>query len=78
MGYNGGTNKRGYYRRFNNMQSKSAYKSGEKILQNSILCSLGLVALAGKAVMDMAENPNIPAEVTVFNRIKDHKLMKKL
>lgn len=62
MGYNGGTNKRGYYRRFNGMQSKSTYKSGEKILENAILGSLGLVALAGKAVVDMAENAPMPTE----------------
>ena len=62
MGYNGGTNKRGYYRRFNGMQSKSTYKSGEKILENAILGSLGLVALAGKAVVDLAKNAPMPTE----------------
>jgi hypothetical protein len=33
MGYNGGINKRGYYRRNNGMYKKSSSKFGEKLLK---------------------------------------------
>ena len=46
MGYNGGINKRGYYRRNHGMYRKSSYRSGEKILSGLILGGLGLVATA--------------------------------
>lgn len=56
MGYNGGTNKRGYYRRFNGMYSKSSYRSGEKILSNFILGGVGLLATGAKAISKMSDN----------------------
>lgn len=46
MGYNGGINKRGYYRRKHGMFRKSSYRSGEKILSGFILGGLGLIAAA--------------------------------
>lgn len=49
MGYNGGTNKRGYYRRYHGMYRKSSYRSGEKILSGLILGGLGLIATAASS-----------------------------
>ena len=49
MGYNGGVNKRGYYRRNHGMYKKSSYRSGEKILSGIILGGLGLLATAASA-----------------------------
>lgn len=46
MGYNGGINKRGYYRRYHGMYSKSSYRSSEKILSGLILGGLGLISAA--------------------------------
>ncbi|HJG88351.1 hypothetical protein [Barnesiella viscericola] len=43
MGYNGGINKRGYYRRNHGMISKSSMNFGSKILTNSFLGGLGLM-----------------------------------
>lgn len=63
MGYNGGTNKQGYYRRYHGMYSKSSYRSGEKILSNFIFGSLGLLAATGKAVVDMANDAPTPTDV---------------
>lgn len=54
MGYNGGINKRGYYRRNHGMYRKSSYRSGEKILSGLILGGLGLVATA----VSSASSPN--------------------
>ena len=51
MGYNGGTNKRGYYRRNHGMYSKSSYRSGEKFLSNFLLGALGLLATAASALL---------------------------
>ncbi|MBS7293115.1 MAG: hypothetical protein KIG75_05760 [Bacteroidales bacterium] len=51
MGYNGGTNKRGYYRRNHGMYSQSSYRSGEKILSNFLLGALGLLATAASALL---------------------------
>lgn len=56
MGYNGGTNKRGYYRRYNGMYSKSSYRSGEKILSNFLFGGLGLLAAGASALSDLADN----------------------
>lgn len=52
MGYNGGTNKRGYYRRYNGMYSKSSGKSGSKLITNAILGGLGLISTIGAAIAD--------------------------
>ena len=52
MGYNGGTNKRGYYRRYNGMYSKSSVKSGSKLITNTILGGLGLISTIGAAIAD--------------------------
>jgi hypothetical protein len=61
MGYNGGTNKRGYYRRYNGMYSKSSYRSGEKLLSNTILGGLGLLGAGVSALSELADNaPEIP------------------
>lgn len=49
MGYNGGINKRGYYRRYHGMYRKSSGRSGEKILSGLILGGLGLVAAAASS-----------------------------
>lgn len=46
MGYNGGINKRGYYRRYHGMYRKSSYRSGEKILSGLILGGLELISTA--------------------------------
>lgn len=46
MGYNGGINKRGYYRRYHGMYRKSSGRSGEKIVSGLILGGLGLIAAA--------------------------------
>lgn len=56
MGYNGGTNKRGYYRHVNGMYSKSSYKSGSRIFTNTILGGLGLLASAGSALSTSSED----------------------
>lgn len=61
MGYNGGTNKRGYYRRNHGMYSKSSYKFGEKILSNTILGGLGLIAAAGSALADASDS--LPTDI---------------
>lgn len=61
MGYNGGTNKRGYYRRNHGMYSKSSYKSGEKILSNTILGGLGLIAAAGSALAGASDS--LPTDI---------------
>lgn len=50
MGYNGGVNKRGYYRRFHGMYSKSSSNFGQKILTNTILCGLGMLSAIGSDV----------------------------
>ena len=49
MGYNGGINKRGYYRRYHGMYRKSSGRSGEKILSGLILGVLGLGAAAASS-----------------------------
>lgn len=46
MGYNGGINKRGYYRRYHGMYRKSSYRSGEKILSDLVLGGLELISTA--------------------------------
>ncbi len=60
MGYNGGINKRGYYRREHGMGSKSAYNSGSRMLTNLLFGGLGLIALGGqslfKAIEDTSSN----------------------
>ena len=43
MGYNGGINKRGYYRREHGMYKKSSYRFGEKILSNFIKGGISLL-----------------------------------
>lgn len=48
MGYNGGINKRGYYRRHYGY-SKSHYRSGERIFSGIILGGLGLLATAASS-----------------------------
>lgn len=45
MGYNGGINKRGYYRRNNGMYSKSSMKYGNKILTNFISGGISLLSI---------------------------------
>lgn len=49
MGYNGGVNKRGYYRRYHGMYRKSSYRSGEKILSGLILGGLELISIAASS-----------------------------
>lgn len=49
MGYNGGVNKRGYYRRYHGMYRKSSYRSGEKILSGLIISGLGLISTAASS-----------------------------
>lgn len=56
MGYNGGTNKRGYYRRNNGMYSKSSMKSGSRIFTNFLLGSIGLIGSLGKALLEESNN----------------------
>ena len=56
MGYNGGVNKRGYYRRNNGMYSKSASKRGSKIMDNTLIAGLGLFSLLGGALIEAANN----------------------
>ncbi len=56
MGYNGGVNKRGYYRRNNGMYSKSAYKRGSKITDNIFTAGLGLFSILGGALIEAANN----------------------
>lgn len=69
MGYNGGTNKRGYYRRYHGMYSKSSYRSGEKILSNFLFGGLGLLAAGASALSDLADNApgNFGSERTHFS-----------
>lgn len=50
MGYNGGINKRGYYRRYHGMYRKSSYRSGEKILSGLIIGGLGLISIAASSI----------------------------
>lgn len=49
MGYNGGINKRGYYRRYHGMYRKSSYRSGEKILSSLIIGGLELISTAASS-----------------------------
>lgn len=49
MGYNGGINKRGYYRRYHGMYRKSSYRSGEKILSGLIIGGLELIPTAASS-----------------------------
>lgn len=63
MGYNGGINKRGYYRRNHGMFSKSSYRSGEKILSNLIIGGLGLLDFGFSPLFDIADSsPNLTTE----------------
>lgn len=55
MGYNGGINKRGYYKRGHGMYSKAADKSVEKILTNIILVGLGLLKIGVRTSADIAD-----------------------
>lgn len=63
MGYNGGTNKRGYYRRYNGMYSKSSSKSGAKIFANTILGGLGLISAIGGAIADSASDISYTSDI---------------
>ena len=45
MGYNGGINKRGYYRRNHGMYKKSSYRTGERLLGNIFSGGIGLLSL---------------------------------
>ena len=56
MGYNGGINKRGYYRRYNGMYSKSSYRSGSKLLSNTVLGGLGLIGAGVSAFSELADS----------------------
>ena len=56
MGYNGGINKRGYYRRYSGMVSKSSYRSGGKIASNAILGGLGLLGAGINALSEIADS----------------------
>lgn len=47
MGYNGGINKRGYYRRNNGMYSKSASKKTGKIVGDTFATGIGLFSALG-------------------------------
>ena len=51
MGYNGGINKRGYYRRYHGMYRKSSYRSGEKILSGLIIGGLKLIFTAASSTL---------------------------
>lgn len=63
MGYNGGINKRGYYRRNHGMFSKSSYRSGGKILSNLIIGGLGLLDFGFSPLFDIADSsPNLTTE----------------
>ncbi len=64
MGYNGGINKRGYYRREHGMMSKSSVKSGSRIASNIIWgglgLGLGLISAIGEGVSSASTySPNI-------------------
>lgn len=52
MGYNGGVNKRGYYRRNHGMYSKSSIKSGSRILSNIFLGGLGMMISLGNSLSE--------------------------
>ena len=56
MGYNGGINKRGYYRRYNGMYSKSSNRSGSKLLSNTVLGGLGLLGAGVSALSELADS----------------------
>lgn len=56
MGYNGGLNKRGYYRRNNGMHSKSSIKSGTKLVTDIFFGGLGLIATLGNSSLDKSNN----------------------
>lgn len=56
MGYNGGINKRGYYRRYNGMYSKSSSRSGSKLLSNTVLGGLGLIGAGVSALSELADS----------------------
>lgn len=49
MGYNGGINKRGYYRRYHGMYSKSSCRFGDKLFSGLILGSLRLISTAASS-----------------------------
>lgn len=72
MGYNGGINKRGYYRRNHGMASKSSMKFGSKILSNFVGGSLDMISLLGKSVLkESYEYPNLEdKKVKHFNPIR--------
>lgn len=64
MGYNGGINKRGYYRRNHGMYRKSSYRSGEKILSGLLLGGLGLVAVAASSASSPQKSSKNKAKAT--------------
>lgn len=72
MGYNGGINKRGYYRRNNGMYSKSASKRGSKIMDNTLIAGLGLFSILGGALIDAANNyvPQLKPLNIMLNKFK--------
>ncbi len=71
MGYNGGTNKRGYYRRNHGMNSKSSMKYGSNFLANIFSGGLELVDALGRSSLGFSsEIPNLEdIKIKHFNPI---------
>lgn len=67
MGYNGGINKRGYYRRNHGMYRKSSYRSGEKILSGLLLGGLGLLAVAASSASSPQNHQRIKQRLLLIN-----------
>lgn len=77
MGYNGGINKRGYYRRQNGMYKKSSYRYGEKILSNFIKVGIGLITdVANSADLsssDISDSPQISVNDLIIQSLTSDK-----
>ena len=77
MGYNGGINKRGYYRRQNGMYKKSSYRYGEKILSNFIKVGIGLITAvvnsADLSSSDISDSPQISVNDLIVQSLTSEK-----
>lgn len=70
MGYNGGVNKRGYYRRNNGMYKKSSYKSGERLIGNIIASGIGLLCSFSDLNIDSTQIEKQPPKEINIKKIK--------
>lgn len=75
MGYNGGINKRGYYRRNNGMYKKSSSKFGEKLIGNIIGSGLSLLFSPSDLNLETTQiNQETPRKINI-RRFKIKKII---